>query len=476
MNEFDLAVIGAGPGGYVAAIRAAQLGLKVALIDDWDLDGKPAPGGTCLNAGCIPSKALLESSHFLERIQSEAVLHGIKVAAPNVDLEGMHARKDTIVDTLQQGIMSLVRSNGITFVHGRARFQTANSLSVSDAKGGESSIQATSVLIATGSSPVDLSIARKGQSIGDSTTALAFDEVPADLGIIGAGVIGLELGSVWRRLGARVTIMEASEDFLPAVDRDLSPRALEIFRRQGLQIMLGCKVVETENDDDYVAVVVEHEDETHELEFDRLIVAAGRRPNSATLGLEDVGVEADAQGFIVTDAQHRTSLANVYAIGDVTRGPMLAHKASHEGIEVADLLGGATESMAEHSAPIPWVIYTWPEIAWFGPTEQELEAAGKLGDCQVSMFPLAANGRAHTLDAPEGMVKIITNGNDEIIAMHILGPHASELIGQGTVAAFSGLPSAALRQEVKAHPSLSESLHEAVLGISGQPLHFFRGS
>ena len=475
MQSYELAVIGAGPGGYVAAIRAAQLGLKVALIDRWNLDADPAPGGTCLNVGCIPSKALLESSHLFERIRTEASLHGIKTAAPSLDIGAMQTRKSHIVGTLQQGILGLLRSNNVTFIHGDATFVSETEIQVSDAKGESTAIEAANTIIATGSKPIELPMARVGASIGDSSHALSFEAPPAELAIIGGGVIGLELGSVWRRLGTRVTIFEAASEFLPSVDRELAASALKTFKSQGLEILLDTKVIDTEDDEDYVVVTIERDGETAELEFDRLIVAAGRQPNTQGLGLENIGLHVDERGFIPTDINLRTAVGNIFAIGDCTHGPMLAHKASHDGIKAAEVCAGIGYPDSDApEAPIPWVIYTWPEIAWFGPTEQALEASGEHAGYKVATFPLAANGRAHTLDSAQGLIKVITTATGAVLAMHIFSPHASELIGQGTLASLAGLSADELKRDIKAHPSLSEGLHEAVLGLEGSALHFYQ--
>ncbi len=470
---FDVAVIGAGPGGYVAAIRAAQLGMSVACIDDWkNKKGRPSLGGTCLNVGCIPSKALLESSENFERAAHKFADHGIRMQGISMDIATMQARKEKIVDTLTSGIAMLFKKNKVTSVHGRGRLVSAGATYGIQVSQGASSevIEAKHVIIATGSLPRQLPMAEvDNELILDNEGALAIGEVPRKLGVVGAGVIGLEMGSVWRRLGADVTVLEALPAFLSAVDEQVAKEAFRIFSKDlGLVINNGVKIETVTKAKGKVAVKYEDKDGVHKAEFDKLIVSIGRVPNSASVGPDAVGLKVDARGFIEVDDHCRTNLPNVYAIGDVVRGPMLAHKSSEEGVAVAELIAGQQSHV--NLETVPWVIYTSPEIAWVGRNEQELKEAGVA--YRSGMFPFTANGRARSLGETNGFVKILADADsDRILGVHIIGPFASELIAEATVAMEFGASAEDIARIVHAHPSLSEVVHEAALGVGGRTLH-----
>jgi len=473
MDTYDVLVIGAGPGGYVAAIRCAQLGMKTACVDAWlDPRGKPAPGGTCLNVGCIPSKALLDSSHHFEHIRKHAAAHGIRVGELDIDVPAMIARKDKLVAGLTQGVAGLFKKHGITWLQGRARLlgeQRVQIDPVASQPREQTVVGATHIIIATGSVPAAIAPAEVDQDrIVDSTGALAFTEVPRRLGVIGAGVIGLELGSVWRRLGAEVVVLEALEDFLPAVDAQIAREAHKLLGRQGLDIRLGAKVTRAHATADAVEVGFEHEGKTGEERFDRLIVAVGRRPNTEGLDPQAAGLALDPRGFIEVDEQCRTAVEGIYAIGDVVRGPMLAHKAMEEGVAVAELIAGQKPHVDLER--VPWVIYTWPEIAWVGATEQALREQGR--DLRAGTFPFLASGRAKAMGDSEGLIKVIGDAQtDRILGVHVIGANASELIAEAVLAIeFEGCTEDIART-VHAHPTLSEALHEAALAVDGRPLH-----
>ncbi len=468
--KYDVAVIGAGPGGYVAAIRCAQLGLKTICIDKWINDMQKASlGGTCLNVGCIPSKALLDSSHLYEAISEEASSHGISVKPAPINVETLLARKNEIIGRMSQGISGLFSKNKVDSLLGTATISANNMIRVALNDGGEQAVEATNIIIATGSVPVSLPQAAVEQSIVDNEGALEFDEVPEELGIIGAGVIGLELGSVWRRLGSKVTILEMSPEFLPTVDRDIAKEALKNFKSQGLNIKLGCKVTEIENDDDYVSVTYENaKGEEDEMEFEKLIVAVGRKPFTDNLGLDELGINRDDRGFIAVNEQCQTNIDNIFAIGDVTNGPMLAHRASKDGIMVAENIAGKDKSANYQS--IPWVVYTWPEIAWAGATEQELKE--KNIAYKAGKFPFLANGRAHAMNCAKGFVKILSTEDGTILGMHIIGPNASELIANGVTAISHKLSFNDIIEEIHAHPTLSEAIHESALDVEKRTIHF----
>ncbi len=471
MSDYDVVVIGAGPGGYVAAIRCAQLGLKTACVESWlNPAGKPALGGTCLNVGCIPSKALLDSSHHFEHLRKHAKDHGIITGEVSFDVGVMQKRKEKIVSTLTQGIASLFKKNGVTWLQGRGVLKAADEVAILDQSGVETArVKAGKIVIATGSVPARIPPAPVDQiNIVDSTGALAFEQVPARLGVIGAGVIGLELGSVWRRLGADVTVFEAMPKFLAAADDDVAAESYKLLSKQGLKIRLDCKVQGVASGPQGVAVTVENAGKTEEITVDKLIVAVGRVPNTTGLNADGVGLALDARGFVVTDDQCRTNLPNVYAIGDVTHGPMLAHKASEEGIAVAEIIAGQ-KPLIEH-AHIPWVIYTWPEIAWAGATEQSLKAAGT--PYRSGKFPFMASGRARAMGETDGFIKILSaEGSDEVLGVHIVGPQASELIAEAVMAMAFSASAEDIARTVHAHPTLAEGMHEAALGTDNRMIH-----
>ncbi len=469
-QSFDIVVIGAGPAGYPAAIRATQNGLTAACVDDWqDRDGTRSFGGTCLNAGCIPSKALLESSELYHRANAEFAKHGIEVGSVAMDVARMQARKQGIVKQLTGGIEALLKSNGVTALQGRARLLEDNRVEVTAADGSTQTIRGKDVVIATGSVPIELPFAPfDDDRIVDSWGALEFDAVPQRLGVIGAGVIGLELGSVWQRLGAQVVILEALEDFLPMADVQVAKEALRQFERHGLDIRLGAKVLEAKRTDDNVAVRYELGGETHDLEFDRLIVCVGRRPYTDGLFGDGVELQVDERGMVVVDEQCRTSVPRVWAVGDVVRGPMLAHKGTEEGVMVADLLAGKFAEV--NYEVIPSVIYTAPEIAWVGKTEAELTRAGIA--YKVGTFSFAANGRAKGMEQAAGLVKLISaTSDDELLGVHIVGPLAGELIAEAVLAMEFSASAEDLQRTVHAHPTLSEALHEAALAADKRAIH-----
>ncbi|MCC6534523.1 MAG: dihydrolipoyl dehydrogenase [Burkholderiales bacterium] len=473
-QAFDVVVIGGGPGGYVAAIRAAQLGFKTACIDNFkNAAGKPSLGGTCLNVGCIPSKALLESSENFERVRHKFGAHGIAVTQARIDVATMLARKQKIVDQFTGGIAGLFRKNKVASLHGTGAFKAKTSdgytVEVTDA-GKTEAVQGKHVVVATGSVPRALPFAPfDNDAILDNAGALALSEVPKRLGVIGAGVIGLEMGSVWRRLGSEVTLLEALPGFLQAADEAVAKEALKVFTRElGLVIRTGVQVTRIEQSAGQMSVGFAAEGKDEQAEFDRVIVAVGRAPNTAGLGAEAVGLDIDARGFVAVDAHCRTNLANVFAIGDVVRGPMLAHKAMEEGVAVAERIAGqAAHVNLDH---VPWVIYTSPEIAWVGRTEQSLREAGVR--YRAGQFPFMANGRARALGEPAGFVKMLADEQtDRILGVHIIGPFASELISEAVVAMEFDASSEDIARIVHAHPSLAEVMHEAALAVDKRTLH-----
>ena len=471
MKSYDVVVIGAGPGGYVAAIRCAQLGLSTACIESWlDDEGNPVLGGTCLNVGCIPSKALLDSSHHFSFIRHEAKEHGINVPSVAMDVHRMIERKKNIVSTLTQGIAGLFKKNKVEWLQGHGRLISANEIEVQPAEEENYKVTASNIIIATGSVPMTIPPAQvDDELIVDSTGALAFTDVPKRLGVIGAGVIGLELGSVWNRLGSEVVILEALDEFLAPVDRRIAGEAEKLLRKQGLDIRLGARVTGTGCNNREVTVTFEANGEKQQLAVDKLIVAVGRKPNTQRLGAEEIGIEVDERGFIAVDENCHTGVENIYAIGDVVRGPMLAHKASEEGVAIAEKIAGHPGHMNYDA--IPWVIYTWPEIAWAGKTEHELKSLGI--DYNSGSFPLAASGRARAMGETSGMVKIITDaGTDRILGVHILGPNASELIAEAVVALEFDASAEDLARTIHAHPTLSEAMHEAALAVDKRAIHF----
>ncbi len=472
-DNYQVIVVGAGPAGYVAAIRCAQLGLKTACIDAWlDEDGKPSPGGTCLNVGCIPSKALLESSEQYAHAREGLNDHGIAVGKVRLDLDVMMRRKQRVVRELTQGIAQLFRANGVTHVSGRAQLCADRKLVVRHGDR-ETTMSADNVILAPGSLPVRLpGIDIDGSHVVDSSGALAFDKVPKRLGIIGAGVIGLELGSVWRRLGAtQVVLLEAQDSFLPVADEQVSKLALRSFTAQGLDIRLGSRVVSCKVTRGKVALRYLDGEGEHDATFDRLVVAVGRRPNTNDLASDTAGLLLDEWGVIHVDEQCRTNLPGVWAIGDAVRGPMLAHKGSEEGVMVAELIAGKVAHVDYDT--IPSVVYTLPEIAWVGRSEQELRATGVA--FRSGVFPFAASGRARAMGDTEGFIKVLADEKtDRVLGVHMIGPQVSELIAEAVVAMQLGGSAEDIALTVFAHPSLSESFHEAAMALHGRAIHIAR--
>ena len=472
-TNFDVIVIGGGPGGYIAAIRAAQLGLSVACIDEWKNDkGGPAPGGTCTNVGCIPSKALLQSSEHFEHAGHGFAEHGIEVKGLKLNLPQMLGRKDTVVKQNNDGILYLFKKNKVSFLHGRGAFvkADANGYEISVTGKTSETVNGKHIIIATGSIPRALpQLPFDEKLILSNTGALAIDTVPKKLGVIGAGVIGLEMGSVWRRLGAEVTILEALPAFLGAVDQQIAAEAQKLFVKQGLTVELGVKIGEIKADKDVSVHYTDANGKEHKAQFDRLIVSIGRVPNTIGLQPEAVGLALDERGFIVVDDQCRSNLPNVWAVGDVVRGPMLAHKAEEEGVAVAERIVGKHGHVNFNT--IPWVIYTSPEIAWVGKTEEQLKAEGIAYN--AGTFPFMANGRARALGDTSGMVKFLADARtDEILGVHIVGPMASELIAEAVVAMEFRASAEDIARICHAHPSLSEATKEAALAVDKRALNF----
>ncbi len=469
-NKYDVIVIGAGPAGYVAAIRCAQLGLNTACVEQWVSDtGKQILGGTCLNVGCIPSKALLESSHKYEEAKHDFDIHGIGLNNLEINVPKMIERKDTIVKNLTGGIASLFKANGVSSIQGKGRLLVAKQVEVTDSKGAVTVYDADHVIIATGSKPVEIPPAPLTEGyIVDSTGALDFKEVPKRLGVIGAGVIGLELGSVWARLGSEVTVLEAQDTFLSAIDQQVAKEALKQFKKQGLDIKLKARVNGTDIKRGLINVSYEDAKGAQELKVDKLIVAVGRRPVTDGLLSPDCGVNLDERGFIYVDDHCNTGVPGVYAVGDVVRGPMLAHKGSEEGIMVADRIAGQKTEVNYDC--IPGVIYTHPEIANVGKTEEQLKADGI--SYNVGVCPFAASGRAMAANSTAGFVKILADATtDRVLGVHIIGPHASELIAQAVIAMEFGSSAEDLGLTVFAHPTLAETVHEAALAVAGHAIH-----
>jgi dihydrolipoamide dehydrogenase len=470
-EKFDLIVVGGGPGGYVAAIRAAQLGLKTACIDrHTGKDGKAAPGGTCLNVGCIPSKALLDSSKHFHHVQHDYKAHGISVGEVSVDVATMLARKDAVVKQLTGGVSQLLKLNKVAFYHGTGCLGAGRRVTVTPADGAERiELEADNVILAAGSVPIEIpNVEVDGERIVDNVGALDFDSVPESLGVIGAGVIGLELGSVWNRLGSQVTLLEALPDFLALADAEISKQAARIFKKQGLDVRLGTLVKGAQVTDKGVTVTLDDGKGESELSFDKLLVCVGRKAFTEGLLEADAGVELNERGQISVDERSRTTAAGVWAIGDCVRGPMLAHKASEEGIAVAEMIAGKPAHI--HFDTVPWIMYTDPEIAWVGKTEQELKNAGV--DYRVGSFPFAANGRALAGGQGAGLVKMLADSEtDEILGVHILGANASELISECVVAMEFQGSSEDLARIVHGHPTLSEAVHEAALHVDGRAIH-----
>jgi dihydrolipoamide dehydrogenase len=473
-ERFDVVVIGSGPAGYIAAIRAAQLGFRVACIEKWtNPNGEMALGGTCLNVGCIPSKALLASSEKYEEAIHHLGDHGIDVGRAKLDVARMQARKDGIVGKMTKGIEFLFRKNKIVWLKGHGRFTGENDglygLEVIGADGNRL-VDAKHVIIATGSTARHLpSIPVDNVMVCDNEGALALAEVPKRLGVIGAGVIGLELGSVWRRLGADVTVLEGLPGFLAACDDAIAKEAWKLFTRQGLKIHLGVKVGEVEVGKRQVTVAwTDAQGAAQKLEVDRLVVAIGRVPNTEGLGLDAINLATDERGFVPVDEQCRTAQPNVYAIGDVVRGPMLAHKGEDEGVMVAELIAGQKPHIDYNT--IPWVIYTAPEIAWVGRTEQQLKAEGRA--FKSGQFPFMANGRALGMNAADGFVKVLADAaTDEVLGVHIIGIGASDLIAEAALAMEFKASSEDIARVCHPHPSLSEAIREAALAADKRALN-----
>ncbi|WP_407310577.1 dihydrolipoyl dehydrogenase [Pseudomonas sp. nanlin1] len=468
-QKFDVVVIGAGPGGYVAAIKAAQLGLKTACIEKYqDGEGKLALGGTCLNVGCIPSKALLDSSWKFHEAQHGFAIHGINHAGVSMDVPAMIGRKANIVKGLTSGVSTLFKANGVTVLQGHGKLLAGKRVEVTGPNGVEI-VEADNVILASGSRPIDIPPAPVNQTtIVDSTGALEFQQVPKRLGVIGAGVIGLELGSVWSRLGSQVTVLEALDTFLMAADTAVSKEALKTFTKQGLDIKLGARVTGSEVQGEEVLVKYTDANGEQTITFDKLIVAVGRRPVTTDLLAADSGVDIDERGFIFVDDYCATSVPGVYAIGDVVRGMMLAHKASEEGIMVVERIKGHKAVM--NYDLVPSVIYTHPEIAWVGKTEQALKAEGV--EVNVGTFPFAASGRAMAANDTGGFVKIIADAKtDRVLGVHVIGPSAAELVQQGAIGMEFGTSAEDLGMMVFSHPTLSEALHEAALAVNGGAIH-----
>ena len=473
-KQFDVVVIGAGPGGYIAAIRAAQLGFSVACVDEWsNAKGGAAPGGTCTNVGCIPSKALLQSSEHFEHAGHSFAEHGIDVAGLKLNLGQMLKRKDTVVKQNNDGILYLFKKNKIAFFHGRAAFAAAaaGTYDISVTGAANETLTAKHVVIATGSNARELPGAPFDEKlILSNTGALTIDAVPAKLGVIGAGVIGLEMGSVWRRLGSDVTVLEGLPVFLGAVDEQIAKEASKLFTKQGLKINLGCKIgAITPGKKDVTVEFVDAKGEAQKAVFDKLIISIGRTPNTNGLAADKVGLQLDERGFIAVDGDCKTNLPNVWAVGDVVRGPMLAHKAEEEGVAVAERMAGQHGHVNFNT--VPWVIYTSPEIAWVGKTEQALKAEGR--PYKAGSFPFAANGRARALGDTTGFVKFIADATtDEILGVHIVGPQASELISEAVVAMEFKASAEDIARICHAHPSLSEATKEAALAVDKRTLNF----
>ena len=478
-QSFDVAVIGAGPGGYVAAIRCAQLGLNTVCIDEWkNPQGKASLGGTCLNVGCIPSKALLESSENYERAAHKFSAHGIKIEGLSMDVSIMMSRKDKIVAGFTGGVAMLLKKNKVTSMHGRGtllksgKYSDSNAFWQIEVRNGDkvNTVQAKHIVIATGSVPRRLPFAPvDNERILDNTGALALTAVPKRLGVVGGGVIGLEMGSMWRRLGSAVTILEALPGFLAAADEQVAKEAKKILTREtGLMIQTGIKINGIKTGENITVEYIDSQGAAQKLEVDKLIVAVGRIPNTTGLGAENVGLKMDDRGYIEVDNNCRTNLPDVYAVGDVVRGPMLAHKASEEGVAVAETIAGQAGHV--NLDTIPWVIYTSPEIAWVGKTEQELKTSGI--PYKAGQFPFMANGRARALGETGGFVKVLADAStDRILGIHMIGPYVSEMIAEAVVAMEFAASSEDIARIVHAHPSLSEVLHEAALGVSKRALH-----
>ncbi len=470
-RSFDVVVIGAGPAGYIAAIRAAQHGMTVACIDEWqNKDGQYAFGGCCLNAGCIPSKAMLESSELFHRAQHEFKKHGINVGAVELDIAAMQKRRASIVRQLTGGIGGLFKANKVEGLVGHGKLLAGKKVEFTPADGKAETIDARHVFLASGSTPIELEFAPyDDDKIIDSWSALEFSAVPERLGVIGAGIIGLELGSVWARLGSKVTVLEAMDDLLFMADRDVASVAGKEFKKQGLDIRLGAKVTSAKAGKKGVKVEFDDASGAQVIDVDKLIVAVGRRPYTDGLCADDAGIQLDERGFIVVDDECRTRVKGVFAIGDCVRGPMLAHKGSEEGVMAADLIAGELSEV--NYDVVPSVIYTAPEIAWVGKTEDEVKASGR--PYKTGSFPFAASGRAKAMDQTSGMVKVIAaEDDDEILGVHIVGPMAGELISEAVLAMEFSASTEDIQRTIHAHPSLAEAVHEAALAADNRALNY----
>jgi dihydrolipoyl dehydrogenase len=470
-TQYDVIVIGGGPAGYPCAIRAGQNKLKVACIDEWqNKDGSYAFGGTCLNAGCIPSKAMLESSELFHRAQHEFAVHGIKIGAVELDLAAMQKRRAQIVKQSTLGIAGLFKGAGVTALQGHGRLLSGNRVEFTGKDGKKEELTAKHVVLASGSAPVELkSLPFDGRDVVDSWGALEFDAVPKRLGVIGAGVIGLELGSVWRRLGAEVVVLEALETFLPMADGAVAKEALKHFKKQGLDIRLGAKVSSAERGANGLTLKYGDKQGEWSVDVDKVVVAIGRRPYSKDLLGEGTGVQLDERGFVKVDPECRTAAANVWAVGDLVRGPMLAHKGKEEGVMVADLIAGKIAEV--NYKVIPSVIYTAPEIAWVGQTEEEVKRSAR--PYKVGSFPFLASGRARAMEGTAGFCKVVAaSDDDEILGVHIIGPMAGELIAEAVLAMEYSASTEDLQRTIHAHPTLSEAVHEAALNADKIAIDF----
>ena len=466
---YDVIVIGSGPAGYVAAIRASQLGLKTACIEESNnADGGSQLGGTCLNVGCIPSKSLLDSSHRFADATNHFSDHGIEVTKPKLNISKMMERKNKIVSQLTLGISGLFKANNVTQIHGHAKIIDSNHVEVTSVDGSEVH-ETKNIVIASGSSPINIPVAEiNHENIVDSTGALEFKSVPKKLGIIGAGVIGLELGSVWSRLGSKVTMLEAMNEFLPMADKKISKDVLKEFNKQGLNINLSCKVTSAVSNDKDITVTYENDGSVSELKVDKLIVAVGRKPNTDNLFDKNCGLSLDEKGFIPVNDFCETKVQNIWAIGDVVRGPMLAHKASEEGIMVVERIAGKHAELAYDL--VPSVIYTHPEVAWVGKNEEDLAESGI--DFKTGSFPFAASGRALACGESTGFIKVIADKKtDTILGVHAFGPSAADIVQQGVVAMEFGASAEDLGLTIFSHPTVSEALHEAAMAVNGQAIH-----
>lgn len=467
--DYDVIVIGGGPGGYVAAIRAAQLGLKVACVEKWiNKQNKPALGGTCLNVGCIPSKALLESSEFYAKLEHQAKDFGVSFKEAKVDIKAIIARKDKIVSELTFGIETLFKANKIDWFQGVGTLLKDKKVKITTHDKKTKTIKANSIILASGSKPITIdTMPLVADRVVDSEGALNWGSVPKNLCIVGAGVIGLELGSVWRRLGAKVTLLQY-DDLLINADKKVSQLALRSFKKQGLDIKTKVKVTSIKALKNYINVNYEEKDEAKIEKFDKAIIAVGRKPYTKNLLAKDSGVKLNTKGQIEVDEYNQTSVAGVYAIGDVVRGFMLAHKASEEGIMVAERITGQ-KTHINHDL-IPLVIYTEPEIAWVGKTEDELKNANI--NYKTGEFPFIANGRAKTANSTEGFIKILADAKtDRVLGVHMFGKNVSELIACAVITMEFEGSTEDLQRTVFAHPSLSESIHEAALAVDNRAIH-----